>query len=924
MIQKFTLFLFVFAALAGTSGVMAQKFANPNQSTTETAVKTADRKQKPEKPSAAQKQVDVMGSVDNGYVPGTTHNLYFTFEIANTDFEYVDSVSMTFPDGMTLNSVSNNVVFGPSYDAGGEPEAFNGIDGQQVSWGDNDNDFGGITSQGSVYYFSANVTNDVGLTGDQTIEVHASGDGFGDTPGDQDFTITVSETESLPARVQVIHNSGDEAAAVVDIRINGELPAALDDVEYRTASPFLTVPSETPLIITINPADSEDDTTPIHTLPLNDGLDSEGTYIIIAEGIVSDMGYDPDNLEVPFNLNVFAGARETAATDGNVDILVSHGATDAPVVDINEISELSTLLFGSLAYGDIQGYEEVPVGDYALQVADVAVGTEIAAYSAPLQTLGLENLAVTVLASGFVFTENNSDGPEFGLWAALPFGGPLVELPEFTATDEPCNALLVNTTGESVTINNSGATAADGEVAPPNGGCSTFSSWCDGAEGAETAEVTNSIWFSFVAPASGAVEVSTCNPGTNFDTQVAVWQAGDCADFETYTFIGANDDYDVDGPECSAESDFASRLTACGLIEGEEYLIQVDGYAGETGDIELAVNELDASVCTARLQVVHNSADDAATIVDVRLNGDFPTEDFDDLEFRTATPTIDAPAGVPLDITINASTSVDDSDPILLLEDVTLEPGGTYQVIAQGIVSELGYDPGPGTAPLELAVINGYLEANPDENNTFVAVVHGATDAPAVDIDELFVLNDELFGNLAYGDVQGYANIPTDNYTLGLTVAGETDIVAAFSANLAELNLGGFAISVFASGFLDPSANSDGPDFGLWASIPEGGPLIPLQNVTSVDEIESLSALNVYPNPALDEVFVELDLVSGSDVSYFLYDNTGRMVKSKGFGSTPAGFTRNQFNVSNLANGLYILNIQIGDETVARKLQINR
>ncbi|MCA1763053.1 MAG: DUF4397 domain-containing protein [Flavobacteriales bacterium] len=497
-----------------------------------------------------------------------------------------------------------------------------------------------------------------------------------------------------------------------------------------------------------------------------------------------------------------------------------------------------------------------------------------------------------------------------------------MQLPGFTATDEPCDALLVNTTGESVTIDNSGATVAEGEVAPPDGGCSTFTSWCDGD--GEVAEVTNSVWFSFVAPASGAVEVSTCNPGTDFDTQVAVWQASDCGDFETYEFVGANDDFDADGPECNAESPFASRLTACGLVEGEEYLIQVDGFDGATGNVELSVNELDASACTARLQVVHNSPDAAAAIVDVRVNGDFPTDDFDDLEFRNSTATIDAPAGVPLDITINASTSVDDSDPILLLEDVILEPGGSFQAIAQGIASELGYDPGPATAPLEIVIINGFLEANPNANNTFVAVVHGTTDAPAVDIDELFVLDEELFGDLAYGGVQGYADLPTDNYTLGITAAGETEILAAFAANLAELQLEGIAISVFASGFLDPSVNSDGPDFGLWASIPEGGPLIPLQDVTSVDELESLSALNVYPNPALDEVFVELDLVSGNEVSYFIYDNTGRLVKSKGFGTLPTGFVRNQFNVSNLANGMYILNIQIGDETVARKLQINR
>lgn len=42
------------------------------------------------------------------------------------------------------------------------------------------------------------------------------------------------------ARVQVIHNSADAAAAEVDVYINADL--ALDDFAFRTATPFLDLP----------------------------------------------------------------------------------------------------------------------------------------------------------------------------------------------------------------------------------------------------------------------------------------------------------------------------------------------------------------------------------------------------------------------------------------------------------------------------------------------------------------------------------------------------------------------------------------------------------------------------------------------------------------------------------------------------------
>ncbi len=66
------------------------------------------------------------------------------------------------------------------------------------------------------------------------------------------------------------------------------------------------------------------------------------------------------------------------------------------------------------------------------------------------------------------------------------------------------------------------------------------------------------------------------------------------------------------------------------------------------------------SVQLSRLQVIHNAADVAAENVDIYLNGTLLLNDF---AFRTATPFIDAPANVDLNIGIAPanSTSVDDT-----------------------------------------------------------------------------------------------------------------------------------------------------------------------------------------------------------------------------------------------------------------------
>jgi hypothetical protein len=138
----------------------------------------------------------VAGSIacNSQYTAGTSMTLNFTLTLTNTDEEYVDSLSLTFPAGMTPTVAPDPF---PGAQTGGQTaEALNGINGQTISWGDNDNSYGGIqtptpTGGAVTYNFSIDVTIDPALTGNQTANFHMSGDGFGAAPGDLDGTITI-------------------------------------------------------------------------------------------------------------------------------------------------------------------------------------------------------------------------------------------------------------------------------------------------------------------------------------------------------------------------------------------------------------------------------------------------------------------------------------------------------------------------------------------------------------------------------------------------------------------------------------------------------------------------------------------------------------------------------------------------------------
>ena len=94
----------------------------------------------------------------------------------------------------------------------------------------------------------------------------------------------------------------------------------------------------------------------------------------------------------------------------------------------------------------------------------------------------------------------------------------------------------------------------------------------DGYAGRWLESIENTVWFSFEAPASGTVTISTNEVFTNplGDTQIALYAVGDPADYSSFVLLESDEDQG---------SGFNSNFTYTGLEEGVTYYLQVDSWA---------------------------------------------------------------------------------------------------------------------------------------------------------------------------------------------------------------------------------------------------------------------------------------------------------------------------------------------------------
>ena len=258
-----------------------------------------------------------------------------------------------------------------------------------------------------------------------------------------------------------------------------------------------------------------------------------------------------------------------------------------------------------------------------------------------------------------------------------------------------------------------------------------------------------------------------------------------------------------------------------------------------------------SSAQTAELQVIHNSADPAAAQVDVYVNG---TLTLDNFAFRTATPFVTLPAGIPVNIGIAGSNSTSVNDTLKNFS-LVLASGQRYVAIANGVLnpSNFASNPDGASTAFTLFIQNNIQTSASMMGNVDFRVVHGATDAPTVDVIARNVAT--LVNDAPYSAITPYISVPAANYLLDVTPAAGSPIVATFQADLSGL-AGGSAI-VFASGFLTPSANQNGPAFGLFAALANGTVVaLPQTSIATLQVIHNAAdpaaaSVDIYVNGTL-------------------------------------------------------------------------
>ncbi|MEO1516867.1 MAG: DUF4397 domain-containing protein [Bacteroidota bacterium] len=754
------------------------------------------------------------------------------------------------------------------------------------------------------------------------------------------FLLVMTSAFGQTARLQVIHNS---PTPTVDVYANDDL--LLDDFEFRTATAFIDVPAdvEINLGIALDNSTSSDDAIANFPVTLEDGK----TYVVVANGIV---GGNPG-----FDLEIFDMGEEASNGADNVGLAFFHGSPDAPEVDI--LAD-GNILFDNISYSNFADYANVPAASYKIDVTPANDNsTIVASYTADIRRLG--GGAGVVFASGFL----GGDMPAFEPWVALA-DGTTFPLPAFvpqtgtarvqvihnsptptvdvyanddlllndfafrTATpfiDVPAGVeinlgiALRNSSSAADAIANFPVTLEDGRsyvvvASGIVGGTPGFDLKIFDM-GAETADSPDNVGLLFFHGSPDAPEVDVVTGGNPIFDDVSF------GEFSGYINVPANNTYQLDvTPGNDNSTIVASYEAEFSWWSGKTAVVFASGFLGgdspafepwvalSTGGT-FPLKQIVPSLPSARVQIIHNSP---TPTVDIYANDDLLLNDF---AFRTATPFIDVPSGVEINLGVALRNSTSAADALVNFP-VTLEEGRSYVVVATGIV---GGNPG-----FDLAIFDMGQEMADDPANVGLLFFHGSPDAPEVDITANGAV---AFDNVSYGNFSGYINVPAaDFYTLNVTPGNDNSTVVASYGGDFSWWKGNTAV-IFASGFLGGGS----PAFEPWVALSTGGTFpLPSHNDRSInlnllngDFSGPLADWEVYPNPAINFFQLETELEFPTEVEVRLMSITGQQLQIRQFGELDAGFQKLDFNLeAALPNGQYILHILTGETQTTRRLSI--
>lgn len=90
----------------------------------------------------------------------------------------------------------------------------------------------------------------------------------------------------------------------------------------------------------------------------------------------------------------------------------------------------------------------------------------------------------------------------------------------------------------------------------------------------------------------------------------------------------------------------------------------------------------------------------------------------------------------------------------------------------------------------------------------------------------------------------------------------------------------------------------------------------------SVDKINGLTELNVYPNPAKDMAKLNFSLEKSSQLTIAIYDQLGQLVQSVSNSQYNAGLNQVEINTSALNSGIYSVRIDAENGTLSQRISV--
>ena len=399
---------------------------------------------------------------------------------------------------------------------------------------------------------------------------------------------------------------------------------------------------------------------------------------------------------------------------------------------------------------------------------------------------------------------------------------------------------------------------------------------------------------------------------------------GDLASILTYHVLGA----DV------RSTDLSDGLTAT-TLQGEDVTITINDEGIFVNDAQVIVADLlaengvvhviDAVLVpaaepnegTARVQVIHNAEDET---VGVYANG---IELISSIAYLTATPYVEVPAGVDLEIELRSRRAYEPAAPIFTT--VNFEADKTYIVGVHGTFDTAD------DVPVEFAIFDN-ATPSADAREVGVQLFHGSYDAPDVDVVSGGA---SIFDDVAYGSFgEDFLFIPADNgYRLDVTTADNSVTVGSYKLDIEWWKSN--TLTIFATGsvaegtFYPYVALSNGGTYpiALWdgfggidqsdiAQLKEGGSIQMDAMVNTV----SVGDLQLSPNPFNNSTTLQYSTIVETEVNFEVFDMNGRLVDYIEMGTQMPGEYTYELNLSSRESGMYYVKMQLANEVISRPI----